>query len=93
MFNEIIDDYYKPILVKFASENNFEEYPITSYKHKNLKTKESIGTITPQLKSLINERKNSTQDEQKVQLIIAVIFKNITNPTKKYTLYIKSKNI
>ena len=93
MFNEIIDDYYKPILVKFASENNFEEYPITSYKHKNLKTKESIGTITPQLKSLINERKNSTQDEQKVQLIIAVIFQQSQIQKKKYIIYIKSKNI
>ena len=49
--------------------------------------------IRPQLANLIREKKNSTQDEQKVQLTMAIIFKHITNPTKIYTVYIKSKNI
>ena len=92
-FNETIDDYYKPILVRFAFENNFEEYEIRGDKHKNLSLKEYIATITPQLVDLINKKKNSTQEERKVQLIIAVIFKHITNPSKKNTIYVKSKSI
>ena len=44
--------------------------------------------IRPQLANLIREKKNSTQDEQKVQLTMAIIFKHITNPTKKYTIYL-----
>ena len=83
MFNERIDDYYKPVLVRFAFEYNFEEYEIRGDKHKKLKLKEYISTIAPQLKNLINEKKNSTQEEQKVQLIIAVIFKYVTNKSRK----------
>ena len=55
--------------------------------------KEYIATIIPQLVNLINERKNSTQDERKVQLMMAIIFKHITDASKKYTIYVKSKNI
>ena len=93
LFNETIDDYYKPILVRFAFDNNFEEYEIRGDKHKNLTLKEYLATITPQLANLIKEKKNSTQDEQKVQLTMTIIFKPITNPTKKYTIYVKSQNI
>ena len=93
LFNETIDNYYKPILVRFAFDNNFEEYEIRGDKHKNLTLKEYLATITPQLANLIEEKKNSTQDEQKVQLTMAIIFKHITKPTKKYTIYVKSKNI
>ena len=93
MLNETIDDYYKPILVKSAFENNFEEYEIRVDKHKNLTLNEYLATITPKLVNLINEKKNSTQDEQKVQLIIAIIFNHITDALKKYTIYVKIKNI
>ena len=92
MVNYEIDDYYKQILVRFAFDNNFEEYKIRGDKHKNLLLIEYLATITPQLVNLINERNNSTQDEQKVQLIMAIIFKHITDPSKKYTIYVKSKN-
>ena len=42
---------------------------------------------------LINKKKNSTRDEKNVRLIMAIIFKHIAVPKKKYTIYIKSKNI
>ena len=57
MFNETTDDYYKPILVRFAFENNFEEYEIRGDKDKNLSLKEYIATITPQLVDLINKKR------------------------------------
>lgn len=65
LFDEEIDDYYKPILVRTAFENNFEEYEIRGDKDKNLSLRQYIATITPQLTKLIKEKKNSTQDEQK----------------------------
>ena len=92
-FNETIDHYYKPISVRFAFDNNFEEYEIRSDKHKNLMLKEYLVKITSQLANLIKEKKNSSQDEQKVQLSIAIIFKHVINPKEKYTIYVKNKNI
>ena len=60
MFNETIDDYYKPILVRFAFHNNFKEYEIRGDKHKTLMLKEYLATITPQLVNLIKDKKKST---------------------------------
>ena len=92
LVNYEIDDYYKPILVRFVFDNNFKEYEIRGDKHKNLTLIEYLATITPQLVNVINERKSSTQDDKKVQLIMALIFKHITDPSKKYNNYVKSKN-
>ena len=75
-------------------ENNYLGYlgnALNSELEKRIK--EYLATITPQVANLIKEKKNSTQDEQKVQLTIAIILKHITNPTMKYTIYVKSKNI
>ena len=52
-----------------------------------------LNTIMPYLANLIEEKKLSTQNEQKVRLIIAVIFKHLTNLTKKnYLLCFKQKH-
>ena len=56
---------------------------------RNLTLKEYLAKTIPELVKLIYKLKNSTQDEQK----IAVVFKHFVNPTRKYTIYIKSKNI
>ena len=93
MLNEPIDNYYKPILVRFAFDNNFEEYEIRGDKYKNITLKEYLATIIPQLVNLIEQIKKSTRDKQNVQLTMAIIFKHITNPTKKYAIYVKSKSI
>ena len=90
MFHETIDDYYKPILVRFAFDNNFEEYEIRGDKHKNLTLKEYLVTITSQLVNLIEEKKNSTQEKQKAQLTIAKS-KNIEIRTKDDTDDIPTK--
>ena len=54
-------------------------------KNKNLLLKPDLTIIIPHLTKLVDEEKNSRQNEQKVQLIIAVIFKQITDLVKKYT--------
>ena len=93
MYNDKIDYYYKPILLWSSFENNFEEYEIRDDKWKNLLLKEYLSVIIPQLIELIDKKRKSTQDEQKIQLIIATVFRHTTEPPKKYTIYAKSRNI
>ena len=45
------------------------------------------------LYDLIEEKKNSTKDEQKIQLIICVVFKHITDITKQNRFFTRSNNI
>ena len=87
------NDYYKLILARISFENSFEEYEMRGDKNKNLLLKPDLTIIIPHLTKLVDEEKNSRQNEQKVQLIIAVILKQITDLVKKYTFYVKSKNI
>ena len=49
--------------------------------------------IYDDLEELLNKKKLETRKEQKVQLIIAIVFKNIQDPSKKYILYVKSRHI
>ena len=93
LINYNTDDYYTPNLVRSYFDNNFEEYEIRGDKEQNLSLKQYITTIKPQLIDLINEKKNSTKNEQKVQLIIAAVFRHIMDPTKKYAFYVRSNNI
>ena len=93
MYIDEIIDYYKPILARSSFEHNYEEYEIRGDKNKNLTLKQYLNINTTQLAELINEKKNSTQSEQKVQLIISVMFKHAMDPTKKRTFYVKSKSI
>ena len=87
------NDYYKLILARISFENSFEEYEMRGDKNKNLLLKPDLTIIIPHLTKLVDEEKNSRQNEQKIQLIIAVILKQITDLVKKYTFYVKSKNI
>ena len=93
LINDNIDDYYTPVLVRSSFENNFEEYEIRGKKDKNLSLKQYIATIKSQLIKLINEKKISTKHEQKVQLIIAIVFRHIMDFKKNYTFYVTSKNL
>ena len=92
LVDDDIDDYYAPILVRSSFEY-FEEYKKRGDKEKILSLKQYMTTTMPYLFELIDKKKNNTQDEQKVQLIIAIIFRHITDSAKKYTFYVKSKKI
>ena len=92
LLEDEIDDYYQPILVRSYFDNNFEEYELQGNKKKNLSIKEYIFIILTKLHELIDKKKKSTNDEQTVQLIIAVICRHITDPSKKYATYVRSKN-
>ena len=83
---EYFDDnseYYKPMLIASSFHNNYTEYEIRDDKNKNLSLKQYIFKITPQLIDLINEKMNSTKDEQKIQLLEIEISTEITyNPER-----------
>ena len=83
--------YYKPILARTSFKNGYEEYEIRGDKDKNMSLQYYLYTIIPELTELIREKKLRTQNEQKVQLNMAIKFKDFTNPKKSYTIYIKSK--
>ena len=59
-------------------------------ENKELFLKQYINKVIPYLSQLINKKKN---DNQKIQLDIGVNFKHTVDIEKKYTFYIKSKNI
>ena len=92
MIHDNIDGYYTPVLVRSSFENNFEEYEIRGNKNKNLSLKQYNTVITPHLTKLLGDQKNSTKDEQKVQLTMEINFRHFTNPSKNYTFYVKSTN-
>ena len=74
-------------------ENNYEEYEIRGDRAKNLSIKEYLLKIYDPIKNLLDEKKNLTKKEQKVQLIIAVTSRHISDIKNKYIIYIKSREI
>ena len=91
LFNDI-DDYYNAILAKESFKGNYRYYEITGDKDKKLSLKQYLYTITPNLVELINEKKNSTRSEQKVQLTLAVNFRHTTDNSTR-TFCVKSDNV
>ena len=66
----INEDYYKPIIVKSASNNNYIQYE--SKGDKILTIKEYLSMIEPYLVDMINYYKN--KDEWKTQLTAEINF-------------------
>ena len=83
------DDYYKPILAKQSFDHNYEFYACTGNKNKESSLKQYIDKVLPYLGDLINKKK----DNQKIQLDVGINMGYNINSKKKYTIYIKSKNI
>ena len=86
------DDYYKPILVKISFNNNCEYYEIRGNRDKKLSIKQIFYMIMSHLTKLIDERKNSNKNEQKVQLSMAVSLMCIADKGKSRTFYVYSDN-
>ena len=59
---------------------------------KNRSLKQYLYTLTPEIVDLINEKKNSNKNEQKIQLIMAVNFRHTTDHSIR-TFHIKSDNV
>ena len=88
----ISEDYYQPIIVKGAFNNNYIQYESKGDKDKILTIGEHLDMIKPCLVDMTNDHK--TQSEWKIQLTAAINFissKPYSDETR--IMYAKSNNI
>lgn len=85
--------YYKPIELSSAFNKNFMEYEIRVDRNKNVSLKQYLEKISPHLLNLFNERQNKVENKQKIQLIIGISFRHITDSSKNYIFCVNSNNI
>ena len=88
----ISEDYYKPIIVKGAFNNNYIQYESKGDKDKKLTISEYLDKIRPYLVDIINDHKN--QSEWKIQLSAEINFIS-SKPDSDETrmMHTKSDNI
>ena len=88
----ISEDYYKPIIVKSAFNNNYIQYESKGDKDKGLIIREYFDMIRPYLVDMINDHK--TQSEWKTQLTMVINFIS-SKPDSDETriMHTKSNNI
>ena len=87
----ISEDYFKPIIVNNAFNNNYIQYESKRDKDKILTITEYLNMIRPYLVDMINDHKS--QSEWKIQLAMAINFIS-SKPDSDETriMYIKSIN-
>ena len=68
----ISEDYYKPIIVNGAFDNNYIQYESKGDKDKILAIREYLNMIRPYLVDMINGHKS--QSEWKIQLTMTINF-------------------
>ena len=104
----IDEDYYKPITIKCAFNNNYIQYENKGDKGKNLSTKKYLNMIRPYLSDIINDHKtyglvryhsgNKTRVEEntsegKIQLTMAINFISSKDPDESCTMHTKRNNV
>ena len=86
------EDYYKPIIVNTAFNNNYIQYESKGDKDKILTISGYLDVIRAYLVGIINDHKN--QSEWKIQLTIAINFiSSIPNSDETRITHTKSNNI
>ena len=97
VFDEINEDYYKPVKTKSAFIDNYIEYESRGDKDKNLSPQEYLDMIRPYLRDMINNHKAPLDDDNnggwKIQLTMQINFVAALNPGEIRTMDSKSKNI
>ena len=71
MFDESYEDYYKPIKINSAFNDNYMEYESRGDKDKKLSVKEYLYMIIPYLEKMINNHK--AHGEWKIQLTMQLL--------------------
>ena len=88
----IREDYYKPIIVNTAFNNDYIQYESKGDKDKILTISEYLDVIRPYLVNMINDHKN--QNEWKIQLTTAINFiSSKPNFDETRIMHTKSNNI
>ena len=104
----IDEDYYKPIIVRGAFNDNYIQYEIKGDKGKNLSIKKYLNTIKPYLSDIINNHKThglvryhsgdktwleKTSSKWKIQLTITINFISSKDFDETRTMHTKSTNV
>ena len=72
LFDEINEDYYKPIRTKGAFNDNYIEYESRGDKDKNLTPEDYLDIIRPYLRDIIDNHK--AHGKWKIQLTMQITF-------------------
>ena len=91
LFNEINENYYKPIKTKGAFNDNYIEYESRGDKDKNLSLENYLNIIRPYLRDMIDNHK--AHSEWKIQLIMRINFISSLDTDEFRTMHTKSDNI
>ena len=91
LFDEVDEDYYKPIKTESAFNGNYIEYESKEDRDKNLSVKEYLDMIRPYLSSMINDHK--TQGEWKIQLTMPIKFVSSKDSNETRIMHTKSDSL
>ena len=89
-FFESEEDYYEPIKINSAFNDNYIEYQNRD-KDKTLSIEEYLDVIKQYLSNIIHDHK--TQDEWKIQLTLEINFISYNDSKETRTMYTTSNNI
>ena len=94
VFDNIDDDYYKPILAKSSFDENYKYYDSRGDKHKKLSIEQNLDIIKPYLSDLINENKaiETSSNEWKIQINMHVNFVSSNDTGEIRTIFVWSDN-
>ena len=94
VFDNIDDDYYKPILAKSSFDENYKYYDSRGDKHKKLSIEQDLDIIKPYLSDLINENKaiETSSNEWKIQINMHVNFVSSNDTGEIRTIFVWSDN-
>ena len=88
-FDNIDDDYYKPILVKNYFNESYKYYGSRGVKDKNLSIEQHLKMMKPNLIDLINENKTN---EWKIQINMHINFLPSNDTGEVRTVFVWSDN-
>ena len=94
VFDNIDDDYYKPILVKSSLNESYKYYESRGDKDKKLSIEQYLKMIKPNLIDLINENMSieTSSNEWKIQINMHINFVSSNNTGEARTVFVWSDN-
>ena len=84
-------DYYEPVRISNALDDNFIEYESNAGKDERLSIEEYLDKIIPYISYTVNDLK--TQDEWKIQLAIKINFSSSKDSKKTRNIHTNNDNI
>ena len=92
LFNEITEEnYYEPIEIKSAFDDNYIEYESRGDNDDNLSLDEYLNIIRPYLRDMVDNHK--AHSEWKIQLVMKINFISSLGTDEFREMYTKSDNI